>query len=180
MIGQRFKTNKFGWIEIIGVESKGAVKIRFDDTKSTRVVPYSVASKGSVRDFYAKTMAGIGYIGEGEHKTCDGSGVNSHAYSSWRGIITRLKDESQICEEWKCFQTFADWFYANVKDGYRISVKTGKGGERYFSPETCSFSHKNAKFVPNVVRNCPRPKIDIMTALRMHGKKIDFGMVASL
>lgn len=180
MIGQRFKSNKFGWVEIIDKGEKGNVTIRFDDTGATRIAAYSAVAAGQVRDFYAPTVAGIGFIGDGKHKTCVDGGMNSHAYSSWRGILSRIKSKDQIYPDWLNFQNFADWFYANVKDGYKITVEVGKDGGRYFSPETCRFLHKNAKFVAHYTKECPRPKIDIMTALRLHGRKIDFGRVAAI
>lgn len=107
---------------------------------------------GSVKDKISPSVYGVGFVGDGEHKTSKG-GKNTEAYKKWIQMLRRCYSKSHsrknnsykncsVCEEWHNFQRFADWFYKNYpNDGvsYDIDKDLLSSGVKKYSPETCSF-----------------------------------------
>mgnify|MGYP003538983533 CR=1 FL=1 len=44
-----------------------------------------------------------------------------------------------VCEEWKCFQNFAEWCSKHIKEGYCLDKDILIKGNKSYSPETCCF-----------------------------------------
>lgn len=110
--------------------------------------------KGSVRDRYAPTVFGVGYLGNAKKSE------NKHAYNIWTSMLERCycTDSNnypwygakgvKVCDKWLCFENF-------IKDipvlpGYdkslfdNGSLKLDKDflsgvDARIYSPETCQF-----------------------------------------
>ena len=79
----------------------------------------------------------------------DGKQVRCPAYRAWTSIITRAYSAKfhvkcptymgiEICEEWKNFCAFRDWWIENQVDGYEID-KDILSDSREYSPESCIF-----------------------------------------
>ncbi len=96
-----------------------------------------------------RTVAGVGYIGEGIYK-CSIDGRKTKAYESWRGMLRRCYDVSQrdkyptyadctVCDEWLNFQVFAEWYVNHPfgKKGYQLDKDILMGDSKIYSPETC-------------------------------------------
>lgn len=83
---------------------------------------YANFKKGSIKNPYDKSLFGVGYLGVGEHKIKE-NGKTTDAYEKWVGIIERCYMKSDkypsyygictVCEEWLCFQNFAEWYEEN-------------------------------------------------------------------
>lgn len=52
-----------------------------------------------------------------------------------------------ICDEWKTYSKFKEWYISNYKDGYELDKDLIDGNKKMYSPETCSF-------VPNEINMC--------------------------
>jgi len=109
--------------------------------------------RGRIKNPYDITVAGVGYLGVGKHKVSENSQHN-RVYKDWVAMLIRCYDETKrhlhptytdcyVCEEWKCFQNFAEWYKANFYqiDNGRIHMDKDilfKGNKEY-SPDKCIF-----------------------------------------
>ena len=155
-IGDRH-TNKFGeQFEIIKKTSSGYL-IKFDNgvLKTTR--EKYILSKG-VHSPYAKTVLGVGYLGEGKYNSKE----NKIVYKAWSHMHTRCYDKKYsdkypiykdctVCEEWHNFQNFAKWWYSNEcgYDGvYFLDKDILNKNNKTYSPNNCILvnNHINCLF----------------------------------
>lgn len=114
---------------------------------------YREFKNGKIKCPYERKTYGIGYIGEGKYKTKE-NGKLTKCYNTWHDMLKRCYDEKlhkkrptykdcEVCEEWLCFQNFAEWYYNNYYEveGERmcldkdILVKHNK----IYSKDTCIF-----------------------------------------
>lgn len=117
---------------------------------------YQEFKKGMVKCPYEKRLCGIGYIGDGKYKSKGNDGKKTKAYNEWSNIISRCYDpycinddrrlsyvDCFVCEEWHCFQNFAEWFYKNYYEieGQKMCVDKDIliKGNKIYSPNTCMF-----------------------------------------
>lgn len=185
-VGKVFETSH-GKAKILEYVSAKEVYIEFEATGYKRKTSMSALSNGVVRDLYHPTVQGFGFIGEGKHVISDKKNGISKSYYAWSHIMNRAKSPLHVAKKWHNFQNFADWFEKNKKaNGKMICIKKFKDGGNYYSPDTCKFMtpDEQSEYV-DVCRGAKgrggfNPKIDIMTALRLHGRKIDFGRVAAI
>lgn len=114
-------------------------------------ITYDNFKNGSVTNPYDRTVYDIGYIGIGNHIIKTGN-EKSQAYRVWHEMIARCyaetkKDEypsyyniSTVCEEWKCYQRFADWYENEMYEcGERLHLDKDilYPGNKIYSPYTC-------------------------------------------
>lgn len=166
------QSNKCGPFEVLS-KDKGMCTIYFIDTGTIIEVPGHSVHTRSVVDPYAKTIAGIGCIGEGPYSSrlVDETGVKrkSPAYTLWTNMIQRCYvdpangkrptyQECTVHPDWHNFQTFCE----DLKhlDGYGMwaSYHAGMGGEKIeldkdvlcegltlkeYGPNTCMFMTKS-------------------------------------
>lgn len=89
MYGEIYNSDNFGKfipIEYIGTE-KDLVKIKFLNTGSEKIVSSNALVHGKVKDQYAPTVAGIGYLGSFNGKVTDP--LNIIFYRVWNDMINR-------------------------------------------------------------------------------------------
>lgn len=79
---------------------------------------------GTVKNPYDITVSGVGYIGVGKHKVSVNC-KNTTVYRTWHMMLERCYGEKSkdffqsyfdrctVCEEWLCFQNFAEWYENN-------------------------------------------------------------------
>ena len=112
---------------------------------------YSHFKEGSIICPYEKRFRGIGYLGEGEYKTRENN-KETRCYHEWMKILQRCYDSSYqekyptykdciICEEWMCYQNFAEWYYNNYYTINNEKMEIDKDilckGNKIYSPQTC-------------------------------------------
>lgn len=153
-IGER-NINNFG-SEMVIVDYRGALDIdvyfpEYDWIAKHR--RYNAFKKGQIKCPYEKKVCGVGYLGEGDYKVSE-NGKNTRVYQTWQHMLERCYDEKyhekyptyidcEVCEEWLCFQSFAEWFYDNY---YTVDDETMcldkdilVKGNKIYSPENCIF-----------------------------------------
>lgn len=119
---------------------------------------------------------GVGYNSGGVYKThCKEDGLSagrSRAYIVWRSILMRCYsnkhhtthicgstyNRSYVCDEWKDFQKFAEWFYSNYVEGFDIDKDILFEGNEEYSPMTCVF-------VPKTINSYFKKKIKTSSGL---------------
>lgn len=96
---------------------------------------------------------GVGYMGNAS--TCDENGKKLRSWNIWHDILgrcylpthKRYKDYGAkgitICEEWKCFEIFKQWYDFNYYELEGEAVDLDKDilskGTKIYSPQTCIF-----------------------------------------
>lgn len=167
---------KFGIYEVLSVIGASSV-ILFRNTNSTAAYENSKVLNGSVRDRYARTVGGVGYLGNKVD--------NSHKFyheirKCWTNMIRRCYrnpttayENATVSEDWQDFSKFFEWAKDRYVEGYHIDKDILSKGAKHYSASTCIFvkpevnykeiTHKNGIcFVlstingPCIVKNIPR------------------------
>lgn len=158
-IGER-NYNTFG-SEMIITKYRNAMNIdvyfpEYDWTARNR--GYSHFKKGEIKCPYEPKVYGVGYIGEGKYKSKI-NGKTTRIYDTWCNMLKRCYDSKQhekyptyknceVCDEWLCFQNFAEWLESNYYEIEGETMCLDKDilikHNKVYSPETCVF-------VPNII-----------------------------
>lgn len=129
--------------------------VRFLSSESIKEkVTLNNICKGSVRDRFAPSVFGVGYLGNAKKSE------NKHAYNIWTSMLERCyRSESnnylwygskgvKVCDAWLCFETFVNdlpnlpgYDEKLFKEGQIKLDKDIRSEEdlRIYSPETCQF-----------------------------------------
>lgn len=114
---------------------------------------YSNFKRGSIKCPYERRTYGVGYLGEGKHKPSK-NGKHVKVYLTWRDMLERcyspksLKrrptyENCTVCDEWLCYQNFAEWYYSNYYEIDNEKMHLDKDilykGNKIYSPDTCVF-----------------------------------------
>lgn len=114
-------------------------------------IAYENFKNGSAVNPYDRTVYDIGYIGIGEHAIKIGND-KTPAYRVWHEMIARCYAEAQkekaptyfniatVCEEWKCYQTFAEWYKGEqyeCDERLHLDKDILYPGNKVYSPYTC-------------------------------------------
>lgn len=78
------------------------------------------------------------------------SNPNYQIYSTWSRMIRRCHDKkyqlykptyigTSVCEEWKYYSNFKEWYIHNYISGYELDKDIIGGRKQIYSPETCAF-----------------------------------------
>lgn len=169
--GEEYSTNEGYSIKIIEYFDCENCTIQFTDGTLIKNTRYDHIKKGQIRNPFHKSVYGVGYTGIGRHSKWDGK-KRMKKYEKWSGILERCYSEkcqikfssyvgALVCEEWKCFQNFGDWFECNfdseTMQGWALDKDILVKGNKIYSPETCCF-------VPQEINNL------LTKASKMRGK----------
>lgn len=144
-----YPSNSCGYFKVVDYVNSSSILIKFIETGYETTVQITQLKKGNVKDRLKPSILGVGFIGDGKHKSRI-NGKNSKAYQVWKSMIFRcyckkaqVKSPSYIgcsvTKEWHNFQVFAKWFYQNHIEGYQIDKDIKVEGNRVYSPDTCLF-----------------------------------------
>ena len=116
---------------------------------------YKDFKKGQIKNPMTPTYYGIGFIGVGKFKTCDGNGKPTKCHKVWLDMLMRCYSskyqEKQptykgctVCQEWWNFQVFAEWYYEHYYEfGNNERMELDKDilnkGNKVYSPNNCVF-----------------------------------------
>lgn len=170
-------TNKKG-LEFVVIDYSGAfdVTVMFSNgfVRKTRA---DHVKSGSVRNPTHPEVFGIGFIGDGIHKSRV-NGKETEKYRHWHGMMTRCYSKGAkgvsptylgctVCDEWHDFQAFSDWFDVNYIDGYHLDKDIISHGNKVYSPDKCMFVHRHT----NSIFNKPKKESDLPLGIsRTSGK----------
>lgn len=98
-----------------------------------------------VRESYKKTICGFG-VNDLNEIVFQGN----VSYNYWRAMIERCYSKKvhkrsptyigcSVCNEWKYFSKFKEWFVKHYKEGWQIDKDILVKGNKLYSPETCCF-----------------------------------------
>lgn len=158
-----YTSNNSGDFEVIEYINAKKVKIRFVLTGYCRFSEAKDIRLGQVKDRFLPSLLGVGFIGEGKHKSGTSSAINK-PYYLWSGMLHRcycpkfLKSNPSyrgclVDSKWHNFQIFADWFYKTYPDDggqYQLDkdMLSGNRVGKLYSEGTCKWlSHQeNAEY----------------------------------
>lgn len=162
-IGDIFKTVSCGECEVIGYNNARDVDVRFLLTGYVKNTTASALRKGNVKDPLFPSVFGVGYIGIGHHTSGDVLKKSRHnkCHETWLNMMYRCYQPTcemyeayggrgvTVCEEWHNFQNFADFYYKNYKDGWKLDKDVLNKGNLVYSEENCCFLPEeiNALFI---------------------------------
>lgn len=170
-------------MKIIAYRNSDDIDVEFqDEFRYVKTTTYSNFKIGQIKNPYDRDLYGVGYHGVGKWKVKDENGKWSRVYLCWRHMLERCyhaKSAHQypayygictVCEEWKCFQTFAEWYKAReyeCKGRLHLDKDIKCPGNTVYSPETCMLVPQeiNALFM-NKANNRGLPN-----GIRKQGKK---------
>jgi len=151
--GSVFKSKSCGDYKVTKYNSAGDIDIEFVNTGYVTKITSASLRTGSICDKLKKTAFGVGYIGDGPHRTSI-NGKSSKCYLIWRAVLSRCynqKDRAycsygqrgvRVCDSWLNFQNFAEWFYDNHVEGYELDKDILFDGNLLYSPDYCRFIPK--------------------------------------
>lgn len=165
-------------MKIIGYRGSADIDVEFLDehhyVKTNTTM--SNFNRGTIKNPFDIAIYGIGYVGDGKYIGHDGS-ISTQTYRSWQKILERCYCEKQknknktyysitsICEEWKNYQLFAEWFEQNkyeVNERLHIDKDILYPGNKIYSPYHCLLvpqrinmlflNKQNKRGLPNGIR----------------------------
>jgi hypothetical protein len=139
-------------------------------------VSYNNFKRGVVKNPFEKNVYGIGYLGIGDHLVVE-NGSKTQAYMVWHEMIGRCYKKqkhrssntyykiSTVCDEWKCFQVFAEWYYKEMyyikNERLHLDKDILYANNKIYSPFTCMLvpqrinslftNRRNTRGLPNGV-----------------------------
>ena len=147
--------NTYGTLmKIIEYYNKENIVIEFQDNYKIKVdAKYINFKRGKIKNPYDKSIYNIGYIGVGEFEVYNGN-KHTEVYKVWHDLIRRCYEpyfinknltykDCIVCEEWHCFQNFAEWYYKNYYECNNETMELDKDilfkSNKIYSPQTCIF-----------------------------------------
>lgn len=151
LVGERFENKKGDWCTIIEYISATKIVIEFDGyPDNLKQVAVAALKNGSFKNNYKPTIYGKGYIGDGKYQGSKKDGTD-FVYGIWNNMLARNYDPyvqskqpayigCSVCDEWLCFQNFADWYmnHQSYGLGYNLDKDLLGRDNRVYSPETCT------------------------------------------
>lgn len=148
--GDRIFNKVYGYYTIAAADCK-KISVVFDNTGSFYTFHASVVYANKVKDFMARTLMGVGYLGRPTRNNKDP--VEAIAKKFWISMILRCYDERRLVSrptyrgcsvspEWQCFANFYDWFLEQYssgyyRDGYQLDKDLILQGNKVYSPDKC-------------------------------------------
>lgn len=148
-VGEKYPTREGDEVKVIEYFNSRNVTIQFKDGTITKNNQFSPIKRGTLKNPNTPSVCGIGYMGQGKYKSkINGKPTKSH--QTWVNIIKRAYTEVYqirfptykgvtVCEEWKCYQNFAEWYENNYIEGWHLDKDLLIKGNKIYRPEACCF-----------------------------------------
>ncbi len=149
-----YTSKNYGKFKIVKYKTAKNILIEFIDTGYITKTKAQYIRNGSVKDLLLPTVCGVGFIGDGEHKSMANSVIFAK-YKAWSHMMTRcycpkyhkIQPTYINCTVdpiWHNYQNFATWYDENYIDGYQLDKdKLQENIEsKVYSPKTCVFISK--------------------------------------
>lgn len=172
-VGDRFESNKYGWIEVIEYNNAVDITVKFDKTEYVTNAHGSSIRKGKVKDKLHPSVYGVGFLGVGGNYGWF-EGKHTKEYDCWQAMLKRCYSEKKqercptyrgcsVCKDWHNFQVFASYYETNHKEGYHLDKDLLFKGNKVYSPETCVFvpQHLN-NFITDRVSKRGKYKVGVV------------------
>lgn len=148
-VGSVYPTKGGGDLQVIDYKTAREVTVKFlDEFGYVTVAQASHIRRGNVKNPFARSVHGVGYIGEGKYKVSRGR-MACEAYIVWQSMLGRCYNPSNLnlakhyagCTvqaEWHNFQKFAEWYSKQWKEeGWQIDKDLKVRYNRVYSKDNC-------------------------------------------
>ena len=163
-VGESYMHPEYGEYHIVElIKGKKAI-IEFTNTGFRCVQSMGNIKHKRVKDAFAPIVCGVGYLGTKKNMILAPS--KTPAYFAWHNMISRCYSEDihskrptyqdcSVCEEWKCFATFKEWFDNQVYfNGWKLDKDILVKGNKVYSPDTCCFVPNEVNVLFTKRQNC--------------------------
>jgi hypothetical protein len=146
-----YQSNTYGPFKLTGFRiGYYKYEIEFIETGYKYIAQIGDIRKGIVRDYWAKTIAGVGFIGAK-------SSSRGRFYSTWCSMLHRCYDPTHVeykrygargiyvCQEWHNYVIFekdivrVEGYDAELYNKRMISLDKDKKGKNYYGLDSCCF-----------------------------------------
>ena len=153
-LGERFKTNNNGELQVIGWLDGGLYQVRFLSTGYITKARGCKIKLGKVKDRLLPKVYNVGFLGNGEY-SCKNE---STLYSRWKHMLARCYsgkyphyEECTVCDRWLNFQNFVKDAknlpnYSDNLSGLDLDKDSIVVGNKIYSPATCQFLTRAENF----------------------------------
>ena len=143
--------------KVVNYISARKVEVIILETSKNYTFKTDALENGIFKDPFYPTVYGEGFIGDcyKVHKNL----AKSKPYKTWKGMLERCycpkflsKNPSykgaKVCEYWKQYSNFKNWFDANYVEDYHLDKDLKVLNNMVYSPDTCTFvpKHVNSLF----------------------------------
>ena len=164
--------------KIIKYKNCEDIDVQFEDGYIKKHVQYDKFKKGIIKNPYAITVYGIGFLGE--TKIVDESGIILKSYVCWRDMIKRCYDvkfqEKQptykgvtVCKEWFCYANFKKWYDEHIYTIENEMIQLDKdilmNESKIYSPDTCILVPRT---INNLFRGYNKNKKELPKGISFH------------
>lgn len=147
-VGETHISNEGLKMTIIAYRTSLSCDVQFEDGYVIYNRQYWDVKRGEVKNPFYKSVCGVGFEGVGEYSRK----THRNAHKRWSALIQRCYDKKWhcryphyknviVCEEWKCFQNFADWFEEKWKpcmnSNWDLDKDILSDSGKVYSSETC-------------------------------------------
>jgi len=147
-VGRHYPTNHSGELLVTKYVNAFTVTVLFP-TGFSKITRSDHILSGKVRDPYAPSLYGVGFIGVGKYLASKAK-ICTPAYERWSAMLQRCYSpllhekfptytDCTVAKEWHNFQIFAEWYYANVLPEYELDKDILVDGNKVYSQSTCLF-----------------------------------------
>lgn len=151
-IGEISKNKQGLKMIVIAYRKTNDIDIEFEDGNIKEHVDYRAFKRGDIKNLFYPSVCGVGIIGN--ERTCDEHGKRLKSYSVWKSILERCYSKKthkgrptyincNICEEWKYYKNFKEWFNKHYYEIEGENIQLDKDilieGNKIYSPDTCIF-----------------------------------------
>lgn len=157
--GKIFQTNNFGEVEVLEFRKTTDVLIKFLNTGSVLSVRTGNLLRGTVKDFTAPSLYGVGILGLGFDKT-EGK---SETYRLWADMLKRcysiksLKtsptySQCNVSDNFKYYPYFKEWCEKQIgfgNKGWQLDKDILVKGGKVYSEDTCCFVPQEVNLLLN-------------------------------
>ena len=155
------RTGEFGYnnngerMTIVRYSNRMDIDVQFDDGTIVEHRQYKNFKIGNVKNPMTPSVFGVGCMGIGRFKSCDGNGKKTKCYKVWESMLQRCYDPKfqekhptykgcTVCKEWWNFQVFAEWYYEHYyefgsNELMSLDKDILKKGNKIYSADTCTF-----------------------------------------
>ena len=133
--------------KIINYDRSKSIDVQFEDGEILKNVTYQSFLNGSLMHpnykHKSRLILGIGYNSGIKHYS------GGYKYMVWYSILDRIYNKNHefyyiyknciICDEWKDFQNFGDWYDINFVETFNIDKDILIKNNIIYSPDTCCF-----------------------------------------
>lgn len=163
-VGKLYKMKQGFFIKILEYNGNKKVLIEILGTGEKRTQSLREIKKGSIKDYSLLTCNGKGYLGKRGH--------DRKEILLWRSFTHKYENTYGICDNWKSFEIFIEWYNKNKKEGFCLVTHSFE--------EEGNCDENNTYFIPSKLMSILIPKTGYQKTssdkVRVEFRKKDYGL----